>query len=500
MPLSAAISRHAVERPDFPAFRLEDRVFSYRELAGDAARLLACFRHLCGDKEGRSRIGPAHRLVAISTGNHALFAAAFVAATSAGHCAALIDPSQPEAVRARMIAALRPDLLVTAEGDGLSIADPYDATAETFHSQPPEGIAALPEGEASAPFMIVFTSGTTADPKPIIRDRRSWRVSLQAGAPLFDIDGESSTLSPGPLAHGLALYAMTETLLAGAQFAAAGRFDPVSALETIRRHSLSRLVLVPTMLRRLADAAGGGTFGAVRAITVAGAKLTAADRALAARVFPHAALREYYGASELGFVSVTAPGDPASPTAVGRAFPGLSISILNEAGMPLPAGETGTIHVDSPLISDGYVTGGDGSGFRRRGRLATVGDLGFLETDGTLHLLGRAGGMVLSGGNNVYPSEIEAVLSTLAPIRSAYVFGLDHPDLGQELAAVLEPAQAGLTAEALASALSGALPRYKHPRRIWLCRTMPATGSGKVAAKVLRQWIADGNDALERLS
>src|SRR5690606_34962424 len=129
-------------------------------------------------------------------------------------------------------------------------------------------------------------------------------------------------------------------------------FDPDAALTTIRAHAIRRLVLVPTMLRRICT--DGATAG-VAAITIAGAKLTAADHALCAAHFPKAALREYYGASELGFVTVTAPGDPASSTAVGRAFPGVSIAVLDDAGGPLPAGETGTVFVESPLVATGYL-------------------------------------------------------------------------------------------------------------------------------------------------
>ncbi|MCF3640615.1 AMP-binding protein, partial [Rhizobium sp. TRM95111] len=307
------------------------------------------------------------------------------------------------------------------------------------------------------------------------------------------------TFSPGPLAHGLALYAMTETLAAGGEFIAAPHFDAAAAAALVTAHEVRRLVLVPTMLRRICDSVSGTPLRSVTAATVAGAKLTVADRQAAARALPQAAIREYYGASELGFVSVTDPADPPSPTAVGRAFPGVGLSVRDEAGLVLPAGETGTIFVDSPLISDGYLAGGDGAGFRRLGVLATVGDLGFLDQDGMLHLIGRAGGMLVSGGNNIYPSEIEAVLVSMPGIRSAFACGLEHADLGTELVAVIEPDGVAPDADALALDLAARLPRYKHPRRMWLCRSMPMTGSGKVAAKTVRHWIAEESDDLERL-
>lgn len=493
MPLSGALERHAAESPANPAFHLEDRVLSYGTLTATARRLHAAFGDLA--PQGRSAIGPKDRLVAIMTGNHALFPAAFAAATAGTHCAALIDPHLPEAQRQRLIGKIDPDLLVTAHGADLVVesrhGDARDVIAESaaLDTQP------LPEGAADAPFLIVFTSGTTADPKPIIRDRRSWRTSLAMGAPFFGIDRTVRTYAPGPLAHGLALYAMTETLLAGGAFHSAAHFDPDAALATIRANTIRRLVLVPTMLRRLA---AEPPVTGVTAITIAGAKLTAADHALCAAHFPEAALREYYGASELGFVTVTAPGEAASSTAVGRAFPGVRIAVLDDAGRPLPAGETGTVFVESPLVATGYLGQGDEAGLARSGRLATVGDLGFLEADGMLHLLGRSGGMVLSGGNNIYPSEVETALRDTGLVRAAHVFGIDHADLGSELVAVIEPERPGLTPRALTAALSEFLPRYKQPRRIWLCRAMPVTSSGKVAAKTVRQWVAEESDALDR--
>ncbi|WP_439629896.1 class I adenylate-forming enzyme family protein [Shinella sp.] len=493
MPLAGALERHAAQHPENPAFHLEGRVLSYATLVATARHLHATFAGLA--PSGRSAIGPENRLVALVTGNHALFPAAFAAATAGNTCAALIDPHLPEAVRQRLLEKLDPDLIVIAEGAELLAHNPQSGATLVLAESAAADAPPLPEGRDEDPFLIVFTSGTTADPKPIIRDRRSWRISLATGAPFFGLDATTSTYAPGPLAHGLALYAMTETLLAGGAFHSARHFDVAQALETIRNADIHRLVLVPTMLRRLCE---GAPVDTIAAITVAGAKLTAADQALCAAHFPNAAVREYYGASELGFVTVTTPGDPASSTAVGTFFPGVQICVLDKDGKALAAGETGTIFVESPLVATGYLGAGDGAGLARFGALATVGDLGFLEADGTLHLLGRAGGMILSGGNNIYPSEVEAALLGLPEIRAAHVFGVEHADLGSELIAVIEPSGKDLTPESLKAALAKTLPRYKLPRRLWLCRAMPVTPSGKVEARTVRQWVAEDSDALER--
>lgn len=487
---------HAGERPHVPAFRMEDRTFTFRELAAEAKRILYAIEREA--PTSRSVLSGRARLIALEVGNHPLFPAAVIAATAGGNCAAIIDPHLPEAARRRMKEQLRPDIVISAEGDSLRLD--VLATGQghlvdgSFDSAP-----LLPIGNGAEPFLIVSTSGTTGEPKAIIRDRRSWRLSLKIGQGFFGIGPETKTYAPGPLAHGLALYALAESLTAGAEFIGTRHFEARQALTAIQAAQAKRLVLVPTMLRRLCDLSEGYQSSSVEKITVAGAKLTPTDRKAASRAFPTAEVTEYYGASELGFISVSGAMDNHTPTAVGKAFPGVRLAILDDAGNSLPPGETGTIFVESELISDGYIAGADGTGFLRQGARATVGDLGFLDGDGTLHLIGRAGGMVLSGGNNIYPSEVEAAIMAGGCSRAVLVLGLDHPDLGSELAAVIQPNGSGFEREALERHLAAALPRYKHPRKVWLCREMPMTSSGKIAAKELRQWIAEGNRALERL-
>ncbi|WP_113554634.1 AMP-binding protein [Hyphomicrobiales bacterium] len=497
MPFAAAIHRHAQDHPHAPTFQIEGRVFTFGDLARIAGALAERFGDLVGIAERRSVLGDRSRLIALETGNHPLFAAAFLAATSGGNCVALIDPHLPEATRQTMHDRLSPDLIVRADGANLSLHAPANGETRTFRETEGNERKPLAIGDDTEPFLIVFTSGTTGTPKAIIRDRGSWRRSLATGEPFFGIDRATRTFAPGPLAHGLTLYALAETLVAGAEFIGAAHFEASRAMSIVEAKEVKRLALVPTMLRRLCAAAAGRPQTSVTQITVAGAKLTENDRDSAALAFPQADIIEYYGASELGFISVATNGDTASATAVGRAFPGVTLSIRDDRGGEMPTGETGTIFVDSALISDGYVGTTDSAGFRRLGSLATVGDLGFLDECGTLHLLGRSGGMVLSGGNNIYPQEVEAALTADPGVHAALVLGLDHPDLGSELVAVIEPEGGMFDREALERHLAAHLPRYKHPRRIWLCLNMPMTQSGKVAAGTLRQWIADGNDALE---
>ncbi|MEY9630868.1 long-chain acyl-CoA synthetase [Sinorhizobium fredii] len=365
MPLVRAILRHAGERPHSPAFRTEGRVLTFGELAAAAGRILHAIEQAALQTREQSVLAGRVRLIALETGNHPLFAAAFIAATSGGNCAALIDPHLPDSSRQRMKEKLRPEIVIRADGDHLCLDVP--SVGQTLALETFDGSSAIRIGDDAEPFLVVFTSGTTGDPKAIIRDRRSWRLSLETGQEFFGIGPETATYAPGPLAHGLALYALVECLAAGAEFVGARHFEPRQALDVIGGAGTKRLVLVPTMLRRLCEQAKGAALTSVEKITVAGAKLTPADRSAAARAFPAADAIEYYGASELGFITVAGADDNHSPTAVGKPFPGVRLTILDDRGNNLPPGETGTIFVESALISEGYIASGDGDGFSPRG-------------------------------------------------------------------------------------------------------------------------------------
>lgn len=183
------------------------------------------------------------------------------------------------------------------------------------------------------------------------------------------------------------------------------------------------------MLRVLAERglAGGAEARGLTAIVCAGQPLDPATLAAARRWAPEAVIWEYYGAAELGFVAARrrCPGEPldAEDTSVGEAFPGVELAVLDDAGRPVPDGRPGTICVRSQLVCDGYLWGDDGLALRRLGGMATVRDQGFLR-DGRLRVLGRAAELIVTGGHNVYPHEVEAALTGVPGVAAAVVVGL----------------------------------------------------------------------------
>ncbi len=198
MPFAAAIARHAEQIPQVPAFRMEGRVFTFRELALCAGQLVSAFGRLTADTGNKNVLPATTKLIALEIGNHPLFAAAFVAATSGGHCVVLIDPHLPETTRAAMRERLRPDITVRADGEGLRLDATASGQSLLFAAGSDEDMTPIAIGADDEPFLVVFTSGTTGMPKAIVRDRGSWRRSLKMGQDFFGIDRRHAHLRPRP--------------------------------------------------------------------------------------------------------------------------------------------------------------------------------------------------------------------------------------------------------------------------------------------------------------
>lgn len=489
MPLRHAIERHDRQRPDALAVSISGSRLSYAALFDRLTRLHAALTTLPHRARSDLSLPPEARLFAVAIGNHPAAATLLPAALATPHAVMLLDPQWPAALHQRMLAKLPPDVVFclssqTALIDAaarLSIpAISVDTDAfETFLSDPTD----LPLTNPRDTFMVGFTSGTTSQPKAFARARHSWRASLDASRLAFALTDQSHTFSPGPLAHGISLYALAETLELGAAFHAITRFDLADAHRAMA--TTRRIVAVPSLLSALCH---GTPQDQIVEITTAGAKLDPTLLAKARDFFPRARIHEYYGASELGFVSLSTHGRSSSSApanSVGRPFPHVELSI-RENGAEVAQGNPGTIFVRGDLAIEGYLWGGRNSGYRREGPWATVGDLGKLNYDGSLTLLGREGGMVITAGHNVYPQEIETALSEIPGITSALVLGRTHHSRGQELVALV---QGDTPLEEIRSQLAIRLPRYKLPRRFFRLTDWPLTSSGKPDRGTLLNWL-----------
>ncbi|WP_299354841.1 AMP-binding protein [uncultured Shimia sp.] len=498
MPLRHAIEIHARHRPDAVAVDISGDSLTYGVLFDRITRLHSALTALPGRGHPALSLSKEARLFAVATGNHPATSTLLATAMATPHAVAVLDPQWPDDMLQRTLAKLPPDVVFCLSSQSALI-----------HAAGKLGIPAicvdsgdLDEflGDGLAPpwtapddtFLVGFTSGTTSQPKAFARARHSWRVSLDASRVAFALTDRSHCFAPGPLAHGISMYALAETLDLGATFYGTSRFDLASAHHAMR--GAKRIVAVPTLLGVLSH---GPAQNHITEITTAGAKLDPALLTRARNVFPRARVHEYYGASELGFVSLNTHGRDSSSApanSVGHPFAHVSLSIRKD-GAEVTQGDAGTIFVRGDLAIDTYLWGGRNSGFRREGPWATVGDIGRLNTDGSLAILGREGGMVITAGHNVYPQEVETALAHISGVEAAVVLGRTHPSRGQEIVAIVETDSA---LDEIRARLAISLPRYKLPRQFLRTGEWPLTSSGKIARATLQDWLDNEDPRLER--
>ena len=429
------------------------RCLTYADLAREVERLAPRFAGT--------------RRVAVVLRNNPDLLAVLLAGVRAGATAMVLDPAWPSDTLKRIAATHTPDDV---------IADPRDVPVAERPLQLPD---------ADAQFLMGFTSGTTGTPKTFVRTHASWQATFAAARREFGDLAAGGVLAPGPLCHSLTLYAAIEALEAGGTVFLQPEFDVESCIDLLRSGRAQSLVCVPSMLDLLCAAATTPVSVAF-AVVCAGAKLSTSLRQIVAAKFPNARVFEYYGASELSFVTVAHPDDHPPPESVGRAFDSVRIAIRRDDGTDVTTGEVGTVWVQSPMTSDGYVGPTDGTGFRQAGGWATVGDRGHLDAAGFLYLVGRENEMLISGGLNMYPQEIESVLASVPGVRAVAVIGIPDARWGQIVGAVVEGDRARAD---LLVACEGALPRTKWPRRWFTIAAMPRTTSGKIARAKLSEML-----------
>lgn len=346
---------------------------------------------------------------------------------------------------------------------------------------------------------MLYTSGTTGRPKGVRRplsgevlgtDRRR----VERGEQLFGFDADTVFLSPAPLYHAAPLRFAMNLLRTGAKLVGMDRFDASKALRLIASERVTHSQWVPTMFSRLLALAEGErtahNLSSHRCAIHAGAPCPPlVKRAMIEWWGP--ILSEYYSGTEsVGFTHITSDEWLKRPGSVGRAF-GCSIHILNDAGVELPPGDTGTVYFAGKGSLE-YHNDPD----KTRNALndqgwATMGDIGHVDADGFLFLTDRKNFTIISGGVNVYPSEVELALMEHPAVRDCAVFGLPDCDLGEAVAAVIESdAAQGPHDNALACNLSEHLQtRLAGPKRprLWRFDSVGRTETGKIKKQQLRE-------------
>jgi acyl-CoA synthetase (AMP-forming)/AMP-acid ligase II len=334
--------------------------------------------------------------------------------------------------------------------------------------------------------VVILTSGTTGTPKGANRKQPD---SLEPAAALLSkipLKARETTVIAAPLFHSWGYAHFTLALPLGSTLVLRRRFDPEATLADVARHRASALAVVPVMLQRILELSSETLarydMGALRIIAASGSVLPGelANRAMDA--FGEV-LYNLYGSTEVAWATIATPEDlRAAPGTAGRPPLGTVVKILDGEGRELPRGERGRIFAGNEMVFDGYTGGG---GKEIVGGLMSTGDMGHFDGAGRLFVDGRDDEMIVSGGENVFPREVEDLLASHAQIEEAAVIGVQDSKFGQRLKAFVVPRQEGLSEEEIKEYVKQNLARYKVPREVVFVDELPRNATGKVLKREL---------------
>ena len=411
------------------------------------------------------------------------------------------------AARVGLIPVLLNATLTAPERDALMAdADPTLAIVD-------EGaLSRLSEGTPAelAPYPLTrpmhYTSGTTGKPKGVttgLWDEATARAVFEDEAAVWEFDPLDLHMVCSPMYHTVSVRFATGTLLSGGSLAILGRFDAATALDVLRRLRPTTAFLVPTHLQRilqLPELEEDEPFGSLRFLAHAGAPCPpSVKRATMERVRP-GAVWEFYGSTEAQF-TVCGPDEwLAHPGTVGRARPGRHLRIVpvDADDREAPGNDSddgsGAIWCAVPPFAR-FSYWGDEEATRRAwsGDACTVGDLGRLDGDGYLYLSGRRHDLIITGGVNVYPAEVEAVLTAVPGVRQAAVFGVPDEQWGQKVCVAYVADRAGAE-EAMREAAAAHLAPYKRPKSYFGTRELPHTATGKLLRRAVPEHLGLGGE------
>jgi fatty-acyl-CoA synthase len=488
--LPAALSLSAARYGDRAAVIDELGALSYRELDDRSNRLANQWR-IRGLRSGEG--------VAILARNHRGLLDAVFAAAKCGARIILLNtdfggPQLQDVARREGV-----DLLVyDEEYESIlgSLSPPrgaYRAWSEAGNTSGLESLIAAgspdaPPAPGTGSKIVLLTSGTTGTPKGAPRPEPRSLEPLGAILSRVPFRTREVTECPAPLFHTLGFAMAMMAIGFGSTLVIRRRFEAAAVLDSMARHRATTLIAVPVMLARLAEldpaAFARKDLSALRIIFVAGAQL-GADLCRRVTAIFGPVVYNLYGSTEVAYATVATPRDlAAEPGCVGKPVLGAVVKILDEAGRELPRGETGRIFVGNAIQFEGYTGGG---GKERVRGLMSSGDVGHFDSAGRLFIDGRDDDMIVSGGENVFPAEVEELLNAHSDIREAAVIGVPDDVFGARLKAfVVTGEDAQLTEDEVKSLVRENLARYKVPREVVFLAELPRNPTGKVLKRVLQ--------------
>jgi len=489
---------HAASRPDALAIVDDDGAVSWRELDARIDRLAAGLREIVGLQAGDAAVLVSHNRREIIEAQAALarLGAAAVAVSwrstpdeleylveHSGAKAIFVDVDAMDAVaEARPRLSRVDDRYVVIGGDG-PFGHAYDDLLTTEPGPRLDGR----EGR-----VVIYTSGTTGKPKGAVREfppEMMWAVlHVLDELPLRHDDRH---LAVCPMYHSTAFGFIGFTLVLGGTVVIERRFDPERFLAAVERHRITTTAIVPTMLHRVLDLPDATLrrydTSSLHAVLSGGAPLSGALAARAMQRLGHV-LYNFYGSTETGLNTFATPQELLrSPGTIGHAVGENEILLLDDRGASVPDGETGELWVRNRMLVSGYHADADATRASMRDGYFGVGDLAHRDADGLYHLDGRKRDMIISGGVNVYPAEVEEVLHQHPDVSEAAVVGVPDPEWGERVRACVVARAGGIDEGELVAWARERLAGPKCPREVLVLDALPKNPTGKVLKRQLRE-------------
>ncbi len=407
-----------------------------------------------------------------------------------------------------IVARVAPAIVIAGAGaadrvsgiDGLWVLDRQELLARVDDPSVPErdGWGCDPD----APAVLLFTSGTTGDPKAAVLRHRNLAAYVVSTVEFGAAHQDECAIVSVPPYHVAAIAAVLSNTYGGRRVVQLEAFDPERWVRLVRAEAVTHAMVVPTMLGRILDVIEGDGLGlpSLRSLSYGGGPMPQSVVERALQVLGHVDLVNAYGLTETSStIALLGPDDHRVAAAsdepavrrrlgsVGRAVPGVEVSIRDPSGRPLPPGTEGEIWVRGEQVSGEYV----GAVTTDRDGWFHTNDAGFLDDDGYLFVRGRLDDVIVRGGENLSPGEIEAVLLDHEAVEAAAVVGIPDPEWGEKVvAAVVLVPGASVSEEELRQFVLAQLRSARTPERITFLDELPFNENGKLLRRVLRDQLA----------
>lgn len=504
-PIAKLLELQAATYPDKVAFEDGDRSVNYATLAREVTNLAGNYK-ASGLKPGGS-VGVwlpnsvdwvVSVLAAIRAGGTAV-PIAFDATPSemayrvedADIAVMVTSPSKADIVSG-LEDGIRPQRMILNGPDGMEA----DGVTNLIYLCATPAEIELPADDIDSVSMIVYTSGTTGQPKGVMLSTRSmlW-VNAACWVPIFEMGPEDRILSPLPLFHSYALNICVLSILAnGASEYIMDRFSIAEAMELLEKEQFTKMPAVPTMFHYLMLAAkeqGRNPFHSVTRCVSAGAILAASLNEAFETEFG-VELLDGYGITETStMVTMNWPGSVRLPGSCGLPLPGLSVRLVDSEDRDVAFGEEGELIVRGPNVMKGYHNKPEATESALKGGWYRTGDLARMDASGFLTITGRLKELIIRGGQNIAPAEIEETVQKLPGVRDCAVVGVPHETLGEVPVAFIVPDAEMPVLDDVREFCGRTLSSYKLPADAVAVAEIPRTGSGKIMRFRLRDFYVE---------